>query len=186
MMATVDAAGMGPSPRYRRRSVWGGATLGVVLAVAGCAGPEDDATDPDPEAQPEAAQQVAFDVRAQGDHPATDVGPNAVGVRIIESADDFARAHRALVGGEAPAIDFDDAVVLALYMGRQPTGGYGIEVESVTRTESALVVDVVSVEPGPGCVTTQAVTRPYQVVRVPVEEGKPIDVERRTVQRDCG
>ncbi len=186
MTAAIDDAGMRPLPRQGGLRGWRGATLGVVLAAAGCAGPEDDARDPDPEPQPEEAQQVAFDVLAQGDRPAADVGPNAVGVRIIESADDFARAHRALAGGEAPAVDFDRSVVLALYMGRQPSGGHRMQVESVVRTQGKLTVHVVSVEPGPACLVTQAVTRPYQLVRVPVETGEPIDVERSTVQRDCG
>lgn len=186
MTPAIDAVGTTRAPNHGRRGAWRGATLGVVLAAAGCAGPDDDTRDPEPEAQPEGAQEVAYDVLAQGDQPATDVGPNAVGVRIIESADDFARAHRALAGGEAPAVDFDRSVVLALDMGRRPTGGHRIEVESVERTGNALTVHVVSIEPGPACLVTQAVTRPYQLVRVPVEEGEPIDVERRTVERDCG
>ncbi len=186
MRAVVAGGGTRPRLRQASGAAWRGAAVGLVLAATGCAGPEEEAAEAEPAPEAGAEQEVAFEVLARGDRPAADVGPNAVGVRIIESTEDFARAHRALVGGEAPVIDFDRSAVLALDMGRQPTGGYGIEVESVVRTEGKLIVRVAAIEPGPTCLTTQAFTRPYQLVRVPVREGEPIEIERRSVERDCG
>jgi hypothetical protein len=167
-----------------RASDWRAFAGALALTVVSCAGPGDEAAQSEPAGPGTAEGQVAFDVLAQGDQPAGDVGPKVVGVRIIESADDFARAYRALAGGQPPAIDFDRAVVLALDMGRQASGGYRIAVDSVLRDDGVLTARVVEVEPGAGCVTTQAVTRPYQLVRVPVDD-EPVRVERRTLVRDC-
>ncbi len=155
-----------------------GAAALLAVTLAACAPSEDAGS------QAPSGEAVAYDVLAQGVQPAEAVGPSAQGERIIESPDDFARAYRALVGRRPPEIDFDTNVVVAFYMGKQPTGGYAIEVEQVRELGGAIEVRVVATQPGSGCVTTQAITAPYQLVRIPVDD-QPVRIERRTRRRDC-
>jgi hypothetical protein len=153
----------------------------VAAALVACA-PHEDTGDKDNKRA--AGRAVAYEVLAQGVQPAEAVGPSARGERIIESPDDFARAYQALVGRRPPEVDFDANVVVALYMGKRPTGGYVIEVERVREVGDAIEVRAVATQPGSGCITTQAITAPYQLVRIPVDN-EPVLIERRTRRRDC-
>jgi hypothetical protein len=95
---------------------------------------------------------------------------------------------------EAPVIDFEQDMVIAVFLGTQPTGGFSVEVVDVSPTNgvvedinsedeaadsvnnveedvndveegtSQLVVHVRATFPGPNCVVTQALTQPYQLV----------------------
>jgi hypothetical protein len=143
--------------------------------LVACAANEDKAS---------ADEAVAYEVLAQGVQPAGPVGPSAQGERIIESVDDFERAYRSLAGGEPPEIDFDANVVVSLDMGQQPTGGHTIRVEQVQDTGEAIEVRVVATRAGDGCLTTQAVTRPFQLVRIPVDD-QPVLIERYSRRSDC-
>lgn len=82
---------------------------------------------------------------------------------------------------ERPAVDFDDSMVILAAMGSRPTGGYGIEVESVHRDGASLYVVVVEASPGDGCVVTQAFTQPTTAVRLPRVSGRVHFVEREAV-----
>lgn len=89
--------------------------------------------------------------------------------RLFELVTDAARfdALWRLHGSSGrPSIDFNEHAVLALFVGDKPTGGHAVIVEGVTRNGATLEVDVAVYEPGPGCMTTQAFTQPYQFVQV--------------------
>lgn len=79
---------------------------------------------------------------------------------------------------EVPAVDFDRFMVIVASMGSRPTGGYAISIEGATRQRDRMVVTVLEVEPGPGCVTTQAFTSPWTAVRIPASEGPVAFVDR--------
>ncbi|HEX6939025.1 MAG TPA: protease complex subunit PrcB family protein [Longimicrobiales bacterium] len=83
-----------------------------------------------------------------------------------------------------PAVDFDRETVLVAAMGRQPTGGYAIEIEQVYRAPDEVVAVVAETRPGEGCMTAQAITAPVFVARIE-RAGLPIRfVETERVQ-DC-
>lgn len=69
----------------------------------------------------------------------------------------------------APEIDFGKTSVIVVFAGEKPTGGYKLEVRSVTRTSDGktLIVDVLEKAPGKGAIVTQAFTSPYQAIGVP-------------------
>jgi hypothetical protein len=68
---------------------------------------------------------------------------------------------------EPPVIDFEQERVIAVFMGRQPTGGYRIGVTSIEEAPDSLVVNVRATLPGPDCFVTLVETRPYQLVLLP-------------------
>lgn len=78
----------------------------------------------------------------------------------------------------APEIDFDRFVVIAATMGQRPTGGHAIGIADVEHVGGEYRVTVVETSPGPGCVTTQALTAPATAVRVERREGGATFLER--------
>lgn len=67
---------------------------------------------------------------------------------------------------ELPDVDFSSQMVLASTMETQPTGGYNIEIVGVRLKNGILGVKVLNTIPGDGCITTQALTTPYHLVKL--------------------
>lgn len=73
-------------------------------------------------------------------------------------------------GAEKPVVDFSQEYVIAVFAGKQPTGGHSIAVAAVVDALNTRTVDVTLTKPGEGCIVTQALTNPYQVVVVPLSD----------------
>jgi len=63
---------------------------------------------------------------------------------------------------------FDTRMVIAVFMGSQSTGGYGVEITSVDQKKDGLVVNYKTSAPAPGDMVTQAFTQPYHIISVPI------------------
>lgn len=100
---------------------------------------------------------------------------------VITSTDELAAAWP---GSDVPAVDFAREQVVFVALGERRTGGYSVEVTSVTISGDTLVVRYVERRPGPGCLTTQALTTPYHAVAVPRVHATP-RFERETVSVPC-
>jgi len=83
-----------------------------------------------------------------------------------------------------PEVDFATDRVLVVALGQRGTGGFDIGVDSVVQFPASTVVYVRTVAPGQGCITTQALTQPVQLVRLP-EPLAPFAFQERSVVRDC-
>jgi hypothetical protein len=66
----------------------------------------------------------------------------------------------------APKIDWQKEMVLALFMGERPTGGYGVAIRSVTYGEKEVVVQYEETSPPPDAITIQVLTQPHAVAVV--------------------
>lgn|GEM_PF-4693952 len=80
-------------------------------------------------------------------------------------------------------VDFRSSQVLASSLGEKTTGGYAVSVTKITETNANMVVTVVQSIPGPGCITTQAASHPYEFVVIPSR--KPIEIFERQQIDDC-
>lgn len=80
-------------------------------------------------------------------------------------------------------VDFSESYVIGVFMGQQSSGGYGIEVASITDRGDQRLVAVNLTSPGRTCVVTEALTSPYQFVVVPMSMNshENLDVEVVTV-----
>ncbi|WP_111641438.1 protease complex subunit PrcB family protein [Marinimicrobium alkaliphilum] len=72
--------------------------------------------------------------------------------------------------GTSLDVDLERYMVLAVFMGERPTGGYNISVERVVATRNHLLANVLNTSPGEACPVTLAITSPYQVVAIPRHE----------------
>ncbi len=66
----------------------------------------------------------------------------------------------------APRVDFDKEMVLGVFMGNRPTGGYSVTIGSVAERDGSLVVTYSETSPRPGAMTAQVLTFPYHIVAV--------------------
>ncbi|MEL1241024.1 protease complex subunit PrcB family protein [Flavobacterium flavipallidum] len=71
--------------------------------------------------------------------------------------------------------DLQQSNFVILNMGEKPTGGYSITVDSVTETDTNIVIKVKEINPEPGAMLTQNITYPYTVIKI--NSKKPITVQ---------
>lgn len=73
----------------------------------------------------------------------------------------------------APRVDFASHMVVAVFLGSRPTGGYGVEVLGTRLDGGTLVVDWREVAPNPRDLTAQVLTAPAHLVQIPV---RPVEI----------
>jgi hypothetical protein len=78
-------------------------------------------------------------------------------------------------GGTPPTVDFTQQMVVGVWLGTRPTGGYSVtitgahiqQILGAPNTGSGVSVQAVEQIPGaPNCVTTQALTQPFHIIRM--------------------
>jgi hypothetical protein len=105
---------------------------------------------------------------------------------VVRDDASYARFWSSLgVGGERPAVDFTRDVVIGVAGGQRSTGGYSIAVEQVVRAGTSATVRVVETTPGPGCMMTQALTQPVDVVVVAAAAAETWSFTERRVEQGC-
>ncbi|HEV3468692.1 MAG TPA: DUF885 family protein, partial [Pyrinomonadaceae bacterium] len=116
-------------------------------------------------AQTEEAKPVEFSVLATGTYSTYEGGRR---VEMISSPEDWEQVWEVIgTGRPLPDVNFDTRAVIVAYQGRQPTGGYSIEITGVNRVGTVLAITVNERRPASGDITTQALTSPFSAVSVP-------------------
>lgn len=67
---------------------------------------------------------------------------------------------------ERPDINFNVHVVLAACMGTKNTGGHSIEIAETKIAGESVYAKVIKSSPGPGCMSSMAITYPYHVIQI--------------------
>jgi len=69
---------------------------------------------------------------------------------------------------ELPRVDFEKEMIVAVFLGEKPTGGYKVEITAIEedRGKGRLRVVVREGKPPAGAMVIQALTQPYHIVRV--------------------
>ena len=78
-------------------------------------------------------------------------------------------------GTDPPAVNFDEHMVIAAWMGQQRTGGHTIELRQIrpaARQSRGYAAVIERHEPGPDEFVTQAITSPYHLAVVPRTEAE--------------
>jgi len=70
-----------------------------------------------------------------------------------------------------PSVDLSTHMVIGVFMGRRPTGGYSIQVTGAHLDGDALVIQVRNSAPDPDALTSQLLTAPFDLVTVPTHVG---------------
>lgn len=69
--------------------------------------------------------------------------------------------------GSPPSVDFTGEIVVGVFAGQQPTGGYQVEIVGVDHEPAEVVVRYRIERPPPGGLVTQILTQPFHLVRLP-------------------
>jgi hypothetical protein len=114
-------------------------------------------------------RDVPFEVVARGSQA---VGVDRPAYRLLRSREELARSWNQAYGSSLsvpalPSVDFARETLVAVFLGTKPTGGYGLEVEAASFEGDDLYVDVRETSPAAGAMTTQALTSPWLVLRIP-------------------
>jgi PrcB C-terminal len=94
--------------------------------------------------------------------------PSQIAVRSQSEWQKLWRQHTSTstVPAPLPVVDFDKEIVVAVFLGEKPTGGYGVEISSAEVADRALTVFVRETSPKPGAMVTQAINQPFHIVRI--------------------
>lgn len=76
-----------------------------------------------------------------------------------------------------PDVDFTSNMVVGIFVGSRPTGGYGVEIVSAQPEGGTLIVKYKETRPGRGSMTAQVLTAPYHLVAIPKVDG-PVRFEK--------
>jgi hypothetical protein len=104
---------------------------------------------------------------------------------VIRDDSSYASFWTSLGAGARPAVDFSRDIVIVAAAGQRATGGNAIAVERVSRTGDGLAVEVVETNPGPGCMTTQALTQPVDVIVVAAADARTWSFSDQTRAQPC-
>lgn len=110
---------------------------------------------------------VPFTVLAQGSVSGMEKPKNFA----VYSAEGLADLYeRADLADTPPEVDFGSSYVIAVFAGTQAMGGVAVAVNRITDQDGRRVLDIHTDRPGSGCATTDALTSPYQLIRVPASD----------------
>jgi len=115
------------------------------------------------------SRDVEFSVVATGTNSSYE-GTRAL--ELVSNQNEWQRVWQ-IVGSDRriPEINFDTRSVIIVYQGQKPTGGWSILVDKIRRVGQRLIVSVREQKPGPGDITTDALTSPFVVVSIPRPPG---------------
>ncbi len=136
-------------------------SLGLLVNVISCSTPP-----PAPVADP------SYTILSQGQQS----GFTLQKALIIENANEFNQLWAIHTGGAktpTPVINFNSTVVVANFLGEQPTGGYSIQVDKVVNTEKYTQIIFAIQRPAPGSMRTMQITQPYIMIKLS-KTNKPI------------
>jgi hypothetical protein len=135
-------------------------------------------------AQPSAPAQTPVQIRRIGQYSQSGLG--AAERLVIRDDTTYARLWaRLAVGGPRPPVDFSRDAVVVVAGGQRSTGGYSIAVDQALRTGSELSLNVVETTPAPGCIMTQALTQPVDIVVVAAADVRSWGFSEQMVAQNC-
>ncbi|NOS86813.1 MAG: protease complex subunit PrcB family protein [Ignavibacteria bacterium] len=83
-----------------------------------------------------------------------------------------------------PVVDFNKNSVVAVFIGNRSNGGYMVVIDSISEGSKNLTVNITETTPGKNCMVTDAITRPFSLVKIPKTELKPV-FKTKQIVKDC-
>lgn len=82
-----------------------------------------------------------------------------------------------------PVVDFNKNSVVAVFIGNRSNGGFMVSIDSVSDGKN-LTVNITETTPGSNCMVTDAITRPFSLVKIPKTDSKPV-FKTKQIVKDC-
>ncbi len=110
----------------------------------------------------EAAKSVEFETLSIG-YNSNIVDPSHY---VVKGQDRLEEVLDKINGNKVMEINFDKNMVVAVFQGQQPTGGFEIKIREIIETDDNLNVYIEESKPGPSDIVTQALSSPYHIVKL--------------------
>ena len=148
----------------------------AAFCITGCRSSKETAVDPGTEHQQadEDPATPAESITIADQHPGNDPAFDTPGVYLFTSQAELMRfGSNSLID---PQLDLErfDLVVVAL--GEKNTGGYGVEIDSISLEDDVLHVQARATSPAPDAITTQAITHPITAALIDRTEATRVEV----------
>jgi len=90
---------------------------------------------------------------------------------VARSQSEWDAVWRQHVSGDSssrppPAIDFENEIVVALFLGDKPSGGYDVRISRADQSHDTLTIHYQERNLSPGGMVAQASTQPFHIVRI--------------------
>jgi hypothetical protein len=161
--------------------------LGVLLVMAGqgCSSARTAATEAQGSEKPGMALPVPFTPVLEEIYS----GVSEPTARVVQDRATFRRLWDETQSTrtptpEPPEIDFARESLVVVALGTRPSGGYRIRIEKIQERAGAVEVTVGKYAPGQNCLSTQAITKPIAIARMP-RTTKPTVFRDQVVVHDC-
>ena len=83
-----------------------------------------------------------------------------------------------------PVVDFTKNSVIAVFIGTRSNGGFMVAIDSITEGSNSISVNITENTPGINCVVTEAITKPFSIVKIPKTDKKPV-FKTKQIVKDC-
>ena len=87
-------------------------------------------------------------------------------------------------GTPLPSVDFSRVTLVLLALGERSTGGHALQIDRVTKEGDNAVVHYTVKRPGAGCMTTQVITAPTELISIPRVAGE-VRFEKTEIVEPC-
>jgi len=122
------------------------------------------------------AQNVDFKLLKSGQNCNHTIAENF----LIDNKNDLTKLGIEL----SDSINFDKELVLVVYRGGCPSGGYSVYIKEIQKNKVGLFVEIVYADPGENCRRSLALTQPYAVYSIKKQDIK-ITFNTSTMIKDC-
>lgn len=109
--------------------------------------------------------------------------------KVITNQDEFTKVWKQAYNNylkkpTLPKVDFNEYQVILVALGMKTSGGYSIKIDKIINSNGNYIIAVTELSPGSNCMTTEAITYPFQLVQVKKAIGKiSFKITKKTV--DC-
>ncbi|MCE5224008.1 protease complex subunit PrcB family protein [bacterium] len=92
--------------------------------------------------------------------------------------------YQEFFGVASSGIDFTMDNLAVICLGKANTGGYSVEITSITKYENQIFIHVKDISPGKNCILIQVINYPFSAVTFEKSE-LPIDWKIDSIMEDC-
>jgi hypothetical protein len=122
------------------------------------------------------AQKIDFKILKFGQNSNHTIADNL----IISTRSDLKNLEIEL----SDSVDFGKELLIAIFRGGCPSGGYGVHINAITRKKDNLMVEVIYTDPGENCKRTLSLTQPFAIYRIKKTDAS-ISFNESTIVKDC-
>lgn len=146
--------------------------LVIIFLVSACASPFEEEIETEPENGQEEIiiEELEFETLIL----TTDGGHEEEMFYIIADEETFIDLWVDTLEQEMMEVDFNESMVLAVFTGEKPSGGYQVEITQIFETDDTIEVMVLETAPGADDMVTMALTYPGHVIAMKTSDKEVI------------